>query len=123
MQRALLAMVLGLACSANVVPPSRVGNESAACSPYRCDTLGVNCGQLENGCGGTLDCGTCPSGEVCGGDGTPNVCGHGACAPLTCAEAKSECGTLSDGCGALLDCGVCPDHQVCGGDGTPNVCG
>ncbi len=31
-----------------------------------CTQLGAECGQPSDGCGGTLDCGTCPSGQVCG---------------------------------------------------------
>jgi hypothetical protein len=37
--------------------------------------LGYNCGPAGDGCGGTLQCGTCSAPQTCGGGGTPNVCG------------------------------------------------
>ena len=47
------------------------------CVPTTCAELGDNCGMVSDGCGGTLDCGTCSGGQTCGGGGTPNVCGGG----------------------------------------------
>jgi hypothetical protein len=32
------------------------------------------CGQIPDGCRGTLRCGNCPAGQICGGGGKPNVC-------------------------------------------------
>jgi hypothetical protein len=66
-----------------------------------------------------LDCGPCPEGGRCGGDG---VCGPRACVPATCASLGAECGTVPDGCGGRLDCGPCPRGETCGGGGVPNVC-
>jgi hypothetical protein len=65
------------------------------------------------GCGGTLDCGTCPSGQTC----TNNVCGSG-CTPLTCAGLEMNCGTTADGCGGTLTCGRCKKGHTC----VNNVC-
>jgi len=48
---------------------------SASCTPTTCSALGKNCGSVSNGCGGTLNCGTCTSPQTCGGGGVPNVCG------------------------------------------------
>jgi hypothetical protein len=45
------------------------------CTPTTCCALNANCGSLPDGCGGTLDCGTCTAPLSCGGDGTPNHCG------------------------------------------------
>ncbi len=54
--------------------PSRCGRST--CTPQTCATLGASCGPVADGCGGTLDCGTCTRmGETCGGAGTPSVCG------------------------------------------------
>lgn len=53
-----------------------------------CEARGKNCGTISDGCGGTLDCGTCSSWLTCGGGGTDNVCG------ATCA-------------------GGCPDGYTC----------
>ncbi len=36
-----------------------------SCIPYTCSDLGYECGTWDDGCGGTLNCGTCPSGYVC----------------------------------------------------------
>jgi hypothetical protein len=67
--------------------------------------------------------GTCPTGQVCGGGGTPNVCGTQPCVPTTCAAQGKNCGTISDGCGGTPSCGTCTLPQTCGATGTPNVCG
>src|SRR5678815_464735 len=47
----------------------------ASCCPKTCAALGFNCGSAANGCGGTLDCGTCTAPATCGGSGIANVCG------------------------------------------------
>ncbi len=36
-----------------------------SCTPDTCISLGYNCGNWDDGCGGTLDCGTCASGYTC----------------------------------------------------------
>jgi hypothetical protein len=38
---------------------------SGGCAPATCQSLGQECGQPSNGCGGSLDCGGCGSGEMC----------------------------------------------------------
>jgi hypothetical protein len=48
-----------------------------ACAPTTCAAHSWNCGTAPDGCGGTLNCGTCTTGLVCGGDGIPNQCGSG----------------------------------------------
>jgi hypothetical protein len=48
---------------------------------------------------------------VCGGSGTPNVCG---CSMTSCAAQQKNCGTISDGCGGSLNCGTCSNGEVCG---------
>ena len=93
------------------------------CQPATCASLGRNCGQIADGCGGVLECGTCGDGTNCGGGGTPNVCGAGTCTPKTCAQLGFNCGQAPDGCGRLLDCGTCGNGQTCGVNNTPNVCG
>ncbi|RLG16088.1 hypothetical protein DRN69_01710 [Candidatus Pacearchaeota archaeon] len=35
------------------------------CTPYTCSNLGYNCGTWSDGCGGTINCGTCASGYTC----------------------------------------------------------
>ena len=51
------------------------------------------CGLVDDGCGGTMDCG---------------ACGDGECEPLTVEECRAEqCGDVADGCGGTIDCGAC----------------
>ncbi|MFO0735591.1 MAG: hypothetical protein U0270_06920 [Labilithrix sp.] len=99
-----------------------------ACVPKKC--LPSQCGQISDGCGNVVDCGStaCTNGEFCGGGGTPNQCGKPACTPLTqavaCAGGKN-CGVVGDNCGGTITCGpaTCGAGQVCGANGQPNVCG
>jgi hypothetical protein len=58
-----------------------------------------------------IDCGTCTGNLICGGAGTPNVCG---CSLTTCVAQLKNCGTIGDGCGGTLNCGTCPNDEVCG---------
>jgi hypothetical protein len=91
------------------------------CTPRTCGSL--NCGDVADGCGSTINCGMCTSPASCGGGGTPNVCGV-ACVPKTCAQLGANCGNQGDGCGNQINCGTCMGaNQTCGGGGTPNVCG
>jgi hypothetical protein len=94
-----------------------------ACVPTTCALQGVGCGPSGDGCGGTLQCGTCPSGQTCGGGGTPSQCGSPSCTPETCAAQNIQCGPAGDGCGNEIACGACPQGQTCGGGGMPGVCG
>ncbi len=111
------------------------GDGQSGC-PSTCQQLGANCGATtDTKCGGVVQCGTCPSGTICGGGGTPNVCGSGAgggdggggpdsCSATTCASQHITCGQASDGCGNTLQCGTCNLPQTCGGDPTkPGQCG
>jgi hypothetical protein len=50
----------------------------STCTPTTCAAQGKNCGSISNGCGGTLNCGSCTSPQTCGGGGTSNVCGGGS---------------------------------------------
>jgi hypothetical protein len=40
-------------------------SEGGACTPTTCAALGATCGSPSNGCGGTLSCGSCSSGQTC----------------------------------------------------------
>ncbi len=106
-----------------------VGTGGNACKPRTCAEVGANCGPVADGCGAlTSSCGTCSGGQVCGGRGTPSVCGTnvndgGGCKPRTCAAAGASCGPIGDGCGGAIDCGTCASGTTCGGGGSPSVCG
>jgi hypothetical protein len=78
--------------------------EVPQCNPVSCDA--GRCGVIPNGCGGTVDCGSC----------VPE------CVPTTCAAQDAECGKIGDGCSDVIDCGDCPPGQTCGAD-SPNKCG
>jgi hypothetical protein len=95
------------------------------CGVATCASQGATCGKVGDGCGGTLECGSCSGDDTCGGGGTYFQCGHGgpACTPRSCTNAGAECGVVSDGCGGVTeDCGTCPGNDVCGGDGVANKC-
>jgi hypothetical protein len=79
-------------------------SDMGACTPMTCMALGKNCGELDDGCGHVITCGTCQAPETCGGGGTAKVCG---CTPKTACDPIKDCGTISDGCGGTLDCGTC----------------
>ncbi len=61
---------LGGTCS------SSTGRCINLCTPTTCSAQGKNCGSISDGCGGTLNCGSCTSPNTC----TNNVCG---CTPST----------------------------------------
>ncbi len=93
-----------------VTPPS--------CTPKTCAEQATSCGPVGDGCGNILQCGMCPSGQVC----TGGVCSNGGCVPKTCMQEGFTCGSQGDGCGNVISCGTCPSG-TCGGGGTPSVCG
>lgn len=104
------------------------GNCTKKTVQQACQNAGKDCGAVPDGCGGTLECGACPANKLCGGGGTPNVCGGNVCVPKTyqqaCSNVGKNCGPISDGCGGTIDCGTCAINQVCGGvnNATPNKC-
>jgi peptidoglycan/xylan/chitin deacetylase (PgdA/CDA1 family) len=85
------------------------------CAPTTCSAQGKNCGSISDGCGGTLNCGACPSGQTCS---SANVC-QVSCTPTTCSAQGKNCGSISDGCGGTLNCGACASGQTCS---SANVC-
>ncbi len=87
------------------------------CPALSCE--GLECGRVENDCGGTLDCGDCQEPMSCGAGGIPHFCG---CTPVVCAQNGGNCGIIPDGCGGSLDCGDCATGTTCGGGGLAHVC-
>ncbi len=88
--------------------------------PAFCAAQGKNCGLIDDGKGGKVDCGPCTGFKTCGGGGHPNICG---CTAKDCTGV--QCGTIDRGCGlGPLTCDDnCSGTDTCGGGGKPNVCG
>jgi hypothetical protein len=51
-----------------------VAETGAPCTPASCATQGIQCGPAGDGCGNAIDCGNCPTGQICGFSG-PGKCG------------------------------------------------
>jgi hypothetical protein len=83
---------------------------SSCCTPTTCAAEGKTCGTIADGCGGTVECGSCISPQTCGGGnpGTPGVCG---CTKATCAAG--QCGQPAEGCGGTLDCVPAVESNSC----------
>jgi hypothetical protein len=68
------------------------GSNPDACAPLTCADQGLGCGQAGDGCGGTLDCGSCNAPQTCGGDpANPGQCGcTGLCSQVpTCSPGTT----------------------------------
>jgi hypothetical protein len=85
------------ACVGEIPPPT--------CTPDMACPAGA-CGLRPDGCGGTIDCGSCIP----------------TCEPLSCEDVGAECGAIGDGCGGVVECGPCVDGKVCGAN-QANQCG
>jgi hypothetical protein len=95
-----------------------------------CASVGAQCGVIGNGCGGTIDCGGCPTGELCGNDpARPQQCApYDACEPIAPEVAcAGKCGVVGDGCGSTYNCETeelgCSGTETCGGGGVAFECG
>jgi hypothetical protein len=112
-------------CGGGLPPPFDGG--VIHCTPATCASLGYDCGQAADGCGGTINCGACVVPQECGAGGAHYRCGNpdaGTCTPLTCASLGYNCGVAGDGCGNVIMCGTtCTPPATCGGGGSPSVCG
>ncbi|MDO8516583.1 MAG: hypothetical protein Q7S33_00505, partial [Nanoarchaeota archaeon] len=85
------------------------------CTPQTCINLGKNCGTTDDGCGTSINCGSCASGTTC----SNGVCIL-SCTPKTCAQLGKNCGTTDDGCGTSINCGSCASGSIC--DSTAGKC-
>ena len=74
--RSLLLTAIALVMLAGAPPLA-----AQTCTPMTCAQLGTQCGNISNGCGGTLLCGTCLAGMSC----SAGKCAS-ACTPKTCAQ-------------------------------------
>ena len=139
MRLVALAAALFLCCGPKLDPVPLPAPCTVNCQPERpdgctrstCAGLQRNCGQLPDGCGGTLECGACAAGLTCGGGGAANLCGAPACVAETsaafCARLGKDCDeiTFADNCGVprQVNCGACTSPATCGGGKVANVCG
>jgi hypothetical protein len=71
--------------------------------PNTC-AVGV-CGTIDNGCGGTVDCGGCGDSE--------HTCGNNTCQCSTTCPNGWACAGSTSACGASLNCPTCPADQYC----------
>jgi len=84
---------------------------SACVRRSRLDFPSLNCGSIDDNCGGSVDLGSCP--------GTNDVCDFNQCRCGGRAEvadpefANFQCGTHSDGCGGMLSFGNCSSEVAC----------
>jgi hypothetical protein len=118
------AAARGLAPVVVPLPPALPAADAAACLRVTCTPAGGQyCGDIGDGCSGTLSCGDCPAGSSCGGGGVPHLCGQPAdpaCQPIACDQPGGRlCGRVGDGCGRPLECGDCPGGTACPAS---NVC-
>jgi hypothetical protein len=78
-----------------------------SCQPLSCSGFGYACGPLDDGCGDTLECGTCASGETC----TAGACYK--CAERTCPVKEffnlATCECEACPCGTIYEDG----HYIC----------
>jgi hypothetical protein len=106
------------------LPPPGTLSDGGGCVPKTCAQMNYSCGVNADGCGNTINCGTCISPAFCGGGGFSQCGGNAAladggslCMPQSCSSLGYNCGPASDGCGNLLNCGTCTAPAFCGGGG------
>ncbi|NVJ20683.1 hypothetical protein HUW62_05580 [Myxococcus sp. AM011] len=91
---------------------------STGCVPQTtCPAIGGQCGNPSDGCGGTLDCGTCSTGYICN---SQFMC-ESTCQPNP-ATCLGLCGCVSNGCGEIMNCGSCADAGAACPSGQQRCC-
>ncbi len=87
-------------------------NTDASCTPKTCAYLGMKCGTAEDGCGKTLNCGSCATGQFCF---------EGKCHPKTFIVPPTNQTQCYDDSGPI-ECpdtagsATCKTHAFCGQD-------
>jgi hypothetical protein len=71
-----------------------------SCTPKTCTDLGLTCGPAGDGCGGSLACGTCNTGDVCGLN-LPGVCGN-TCRGLCTSQVTCDGGAQTTVTGTVF---------------------
>jgi hypothetical protein len=83
--------------------------QAAACTPTTCAQIGATCGSVPDGCGGSLQCGTCSAPP----NGTAVCVNNNQCSIAACNAGFADCdGNRSNGCEVSLstdvnNCGAC----------------
>jgi len=86
-------------------------SEYNVCVPKPSCSAGKNCGTEENGCGGTINCGTCTNGQVCY---KPSGSTSGTCADPHWVDTGTTDLSVPAPCAAL----TCQYPSGCNADGT-----
>jgi len=94
-------------------------DDAGACSTVTtCAAQGKTCGTASDGCGGTLNCGTCSAGQICSSSSVCAACG-GAGQPCCAGNTCSGTGCCDTGPGVCLALGsACSGGRVCGAGNT-----
>jgi len=93
----------------------------SGCTPITECLTWFECGVTNDGCGGTIECGTCPEAEC----GTTVSCVNNICESCTPAiecTAGFNCGTEDNGCGGTIDCGTCTAECGTTASCVDNIC-
>ncbi|WP_422889597.1 hypothetical protein [Nannocystis pusilla] len=85
------------AATTTTPPATTDAPDPTGCVPTDCAAAGAVCGELADGCGGTMNCGTCPGDQVCGNGVPPGQCGAAACKPAEAVttEGGGRCADLA----------------------------
>ena len=82
-----------------------------SCTPSTCAQRGYQCGSWNDGCSGTINCGSCGYNQICSGGTCVNTGSN--CQPSNCSMLGYQCGSYSDGCGGTMYCGNCSGNSAC----------
>jgi hypothetical protein len=108
-----IAGIAAVGCGGTVLIAPSGDADAGKCVPATCAQFGAECGDITDGCGGTLQCGLCVGGGLCGAS-APNRCANGAsCGAGACASRGAACGVITDPCNAAVDCGTCANGANC----------
>jgi hypothetical protein len=108
-------------------PVSAGGTCTPMTKAQACAGMGNQCGFVTDGCGKTVNCGDCPTGQECATGGVANRCNKPP-RPAVCIAEGRECGTTIDACKSSVDCGSCSAGYKCSDAGkcekvcVPKVC-
>ena len=127
-----------LCCNGDCCTPGQVCNTTGAtpvcCTPTKttCE-VGVDCGNVPDGCGGTVNCGTCPvvtcksvacTGNTCNYTGINGTTGPN-CSTVCCTNTSTGnsvcCPAGTTTCNELGNCGCPTGTKQCGAQCIPNA--